>query len=141
LPGRDRNRDCEDQYKGDKQSIAHWCPKALPADVYRRRKRATPVESPDCEIIDTTFCVSGIPGASCVSLVTIELSREVTERDHHAFRVSFEQFTDRIGQPRGRVASAGRRMQGLLRENLEGMQTRQLREWFAAECDRINRGG
>ncbi len=73
--------------------------------------------------------------------IIIELSREVTERDHHAFRVSFEQFTGQIGQTRGRVASAGRRLQGLLRENLEGPQTLELRDWFNTECDRINREG
>jgi hypothetical protein len=73
--------------------------------------------------------------------ITFELSRDVLPADRDALLKSFNDFTDRLGLQRGRVTASGRRMQALLRDNLVGRQSRELRDWFENECNRIDNGG
>jgi hypothetical protein len=55
--------------------------------------------------------------------------------------MSFHAFCDRIGLRQGNVGAQGRYMQAVLRDNLEGSQSRDVRKWFADECERINVDG
>lgn len=73
--------------------------------------------------------------------VIFELSRQVRPDDHDALVRGFNAFTDRLGLQRGHVTARGRHMQAVLRDNLVGQQARELREWYAGECDRIDSGG
>lgn len=73
--------------------------------------------------------------------IIFEFSRDIRPEDHHALLKGFNAFTDRLGLQRGHVGSKGRYMQAVLRDNLVGQQARELREWYASECDRIDGEG